>query len=120
MMRILALTVLIAVSTSVVVSEEAIPDLLERAVYTEEAVGDLEAAIQIYKQVVGHADLQDVYAAKALYRMALCYEKIGNEAEAKRALYKLITYYPDQASFVSLARDRLAVPDSEVVLDPAP
>jgi tetratricopeptide (TPR) repeat protein len=97
MMRILVFIPLIAASTSVVSSEETIPDPLEKAVHTEETVGDLEAAIQIYEQVVGHADLLDSYAAKALYRMALCYEKIGNEAEAKRSLYKLITHYPDQA-----------------------
>lgn len=58
--------------------------LYERAVQKETADGDLKAALELYKQTVAKAGTNRAVAAKALVRMAQCYEKLG-DADARKA-----------------------------------
>lgn len=89
------------------IQQETASGLFEKAVYLEETKGDLQQAIEIYGQVLEkYADNQPV-AAKALYRMGLCHEKMGSQ-EAQKAYRSLIDRYPGQKEEVALARARLA------------
>jgi Tol biopolymer transport system component len=79
----------------------------QRAVQLETIEGNLNAAIDLYKQVINNNDNNRAVAAKALLRLGGCYEKQGN-AEASKAYEKLLRDYADQAESAAEARTRLA------------
>lgn len=113
------LTILIAVNTAQS-SESSTAELLEKGIYTEETVGDLRLAIEIYAQVVEQVSGERLHAGRALYRMGLCYQKIGDAKQAESTFQKLIADYPDQTDLVSLARQHLPDEQAGTVLEPAP
>ena len=69
--------VVIAVGLCSTVLAEQASVLLEKAVYTEETVGDMDAAIGIYEQVLESEDATRAVLQQAHYRLALCYERKG-------------------------------------------
>src|SRR5690242_20524938 len=71
-------------------------DLLEKGVYSEETKGDLDAAMENYKQIVAEAKTGAGLAAQAQYRLGVCYYKKKDYAAANAAFEKLIADYPDQ------------------------
>lgn len=81
--------------------------LLRAAIEKEEVVGDLNAAIEQYKQVIKIAGTDRAVAAQALLRLGGCYEKRGPE-EARQAYQQLIRDYAEQTREVAAARQRLA------------
>ena len=87
-------------------SQQTAGELFQEALYMEEAEGDLEKAIEIYKKILKqYPDIRKV-AAKAQLHIGLCYEKLGLK-EAKDAYEKVIAEYPDQAEETKLAREKL-------------
>jgi len=78
--------------------------LLEKGVYTEETVGDLDKAIAIYGQVISEAKAARVLATQAQFRIGQCLWKQGKKAEARAAFEKLIADYPEAKEFVTKAR----------------
>jgi Tol biopolymer transport system component len=80
---------------------------LQAAIAAEEADGDLEAAIDLYRRVVETAGQDRALAARALLRLGGCHEKLGRE-EAARVYRRLVDDYPDQTEQVAAARRRLA------------
>jgi Protein of unknown function (DUF3108)/Tetratricopeptide repeat len=92
-------------------------ELLEKAIFTEETVGDLDAAIGIYKQVLDNAEVNRKLAARAQYRLAQCYMKKGQDTEATEAFEKLIANYPDQKELVAQARQQMP---GRLVVGPVP
>lgn len=82
--------------------------LLRAAMEKEEVDGNLQAAIDLYKQIVAkHGDSRAI-AAKAQLHIGLCYEKLGLE-EALKAFQKVVENYPDQTEAVNLAKEKLSV-----------
>src|SRR4030042_2480427 len=53
--------------------------LLRAAIEKEEVDGDLQGAIDLYKQIVAKHGDSRVIAAKALLRLGGCYEKLGEK-----------------------------------------
>jgi hypothetical protein len=54
---------------------------LQRAMHVEHVEGDLERAIQLYRDIVAqHGDVRNA-AAKALLRLGSCYEKLGSSGK---------------------------------------
>jgi Tol biopolymer transport system component len=90
--------------------------LFQRAVQLETIEGDLNAAIDLYRQVVENNGNHRSLAAKALLRLGGCYEKQGKE-EARKTYQELISNYSDQQVEVKLARSRLAALTSETAKD---
>jgi Tol biopolymer transport system component len=85
--------------------------LLRAAIEKEEVDGNLQGAIDMYKQiVVKHGDNRAI-AAKAQLRIGLCYEKLGREqaGRAQKAFEKVIESYPDQTEAVNLAKEKLTL-----------
>ena len=80
--------------------------LLQKAMLSEDVDGDLQAAIGQYKKIVADSGGNRAVAAKALLRLAGCYEKLGRE-EAKKTYQQLVSDYPDQAAEVASARQKL-------------
>jgi Tol biopolymer transport system component len=81
--------------------------LLQKAILLETVDGNLPAAIDQYKKIVVENGSNRVVAAKALLRLAGCYEKLG-AAEAQKTYQQLINDYSDQTAEVALARQKLA------------
>lgn len=82
-------------------------ELLQKAIYTEETVGDIDAAMKLYEQVIAEGKSAQESAAQAQYRLALCYEKKGEEANARSAFEALIADYPGAKELVAEARKHL-------------
>jgi Tol biopolymer transport system component len=80
---------------------------LQRAIQLETVDGNLNAAIEHYKQVIKSNGGNRSVAAQALLRLGGCYEKLGQE-EALKTYQQLVNDYADQQQEVKLARQRLA------------
>ena len=75
--------------------------LLQRAILLETVDGNLPASIDQYKKIVAQNGSNRATTAKALLRLAGCYEKLG-AAEAQKTYQQLINDYADQAAEVAL------------------
>ena len=78
----------------------------QRAVQLETIEGNMNAAIDLYRQVIKNNGNNRAVAAKALLRLGGCYEKQGN-AEASKAYEQLLREYADQVGSAAEARTRL-------------
>jgi hypothetical protein len=91
-------------AASAAMAAESASELLEKGIYTEETVGDLPKAIEIYQKVVGEAKVTEGYAAEAQYRLGQCLLKQKNNEEAVAAFKKLIESYPNQKEWIAKAK----------------
>lgn len=89
------------------VIEQTAGELFEKALYVEEAQGDLQKAIGLYQDIVKRFPESLEVAAKALLHIGLCHEKLGSQ-DAQTAYQRLIAEYPGQKEEVALAKERLA------------
>ena len=80
--------------------------LLGAALHQEEVEGDYEAAIATYKKLLAEYPDNRPLAARAQFRIGMCYEKLGRK-EAQKAYEEVLNKYADQPEFASLARERL-------------
>ncbi len=85
----------------------SLSELLEKAIFTEESVGDLDAAIEIYQTILAEAEASRPYVAQAQFRLGMCYLKQGKEDKAAAALQRVLTNFPKQRELVEQARTRL-------------
>jgi tetratricopeptide (TPR) repeat protein len=81
--------------------------MLEKGIYTEETVGDLDAAIKVYQQIVDDSKAGRQYAAQAQYRLAMCYLKKGDKAKASAELQELLKSYPQEKDVTAKAQGEL-------------
>jgi len=88
-------------------AQQSAEQLYQSGIYKEDVEGKLEEAIAIYQEIVKTYPQNSPVAAKALFHMGLCYEKLGNQ-EAQKAYERLIADYPGQKDEVALAKERLA------------
>ena len=63
-------------------SQQTAGELFEKALYLEEAKGDIQEAIDLYQEIVEQFAENREIAAKAQLRIGLCYEKLGQESAA--------------------------------------
>jgi biopolymer transport protein ExbD len=77
--------------------------LLEKGIYTEEMVGDLSQAIEIYSEIVESEKANREVVAEALFRMGRCLAEAGRVPNALNALNQLVTQYSDQKTLVEKA-----------------
>lgn len=101
------LVVALALAAGVAGWAESASVLLEKAIYSEETVGDLDAAIQLYQKTIEEAEANRPCAAEAYYRLGMCHVKKGQTEAAQNAFKALIERYPEEDKFVSLAREQL-------------
>ena len=98
---------------------DSLAERLEKGIYTEETIGDLDAAKDIYQQIVVDAKGDRVVAAQAQFRLGQCLLKQGKENEAIAAFKKLIKDFADQKELVARAKKHVPIrPDFELL--PAP
>ena len=80
--------------------------LFQQGMMKEEAEGNLEEAIDLYKKVVSDVSAKRSVRANALMHVGICYEKLG-KGNALNAYQKIISEYGDQTDIVSLARKKI-------------
>jgi hypothetical protein len=106
-----------AMATGPVMLASSASELLEKGIYTEETVGNLDEAISIYEKVVAEGEASHALAAQAQFRLGQCLLKKGKKAEATAAFEKLISNFADQKELVAKARK--FVPEG-IQLEPVP
>ena len=94
--------------------------LLEKGIYTEETVGDLDKAIEIYQQAIDSAQANRTILAQAQLRLGLCFLKQGKDDKGTEVLQKLIDEYADQPKIVAQAREHIPEAPQPLQLLPAP
>jgi hypothetical protein len=110
------LLVLVAASAIGACAQTA-SELLQKGIYMQETVGDLDGAMKVYRQVVDLTKDSRANAAQAFYRLGVCQQKKGQMADASKTFHQLIQQYPEQTELVASARLALG---SELELLPAP
>jgi tetratricopeptide (TPR) repeat protein len=91
--------------------------LLEKAIYTEETLGNLSEAIGFYQRVAADVNATRATSALALFRLGLCFQKTGSAEKAQATFSKLLNLYPEQKDVISL----IPAPSQGVLgLKPAP
>ncbi len=81
--------------------------LLIEAINKELVEGDLQQAIELYKQVISKFSSERPVVARALLRLGEGYEKLG-QPEAREAYERVLREYAEQVEQVGVARTRLA------------
>jgi len=76
-------------------------ELLQKGIYLQETVGDLDGAIKVYRQITQMARESRSNAAQAEYRLGLCLQKKGQQGEAVRTFQKLMKEYPEQTELIA-------------------
>lgn len=92
-------------------------ELLQKGIHAQETVGDVDGAIQIFRQVAASATANKVLAAQAQYQLVVCMLQKGDRGAARKELDLLSRNFPDQADLVTKARK--LVPGGDTLL-PAP
>jgi hypothetical protein len=96
---------------------ESASELVEKGIYAEETKGDIDGAIRLYEQALAESKTSQASGAQAQFRLALCYLKKNDVAEASAAFDKLIKDYPDQKELIAKARQYLP---GDLMLLPVP
>ena len=86
---VLSMVAVVLLSGGLVMAD-SLAERLEKGIYTEETVGDLDAARDIYLQIVVDAEANRVVAAQAQFRLGQCFLKQEKKDEAIAAFKKLI------------------------------
>ena len=81
--------------------------MLEAAARKERVDGDLKAAIEQYRKISTQFAKQPEVAARALYQLGQCQEKLG-QAEARKSYERIVREYGSATQYATLARGRLA------------
>lgn len=101
-------TMLLAARSAVIAQVQDKAEAALKAAMDKEVVqGDLKGAIEQYKKIAGSNNRS--VAAKALIRMAECYQKLG-DAESRKIYEQVVKDYADQKEAVAFARARLGAP----------
>ena len=107
-LALVALTTMLAVTRSNVTAQvrDKTDAAFKAAMDKETVEGDLRGAIEQYKKIAQSQDRS--IAAKALIRMAECYQKLG-DVQARTIFEQVVRDYADQPDAVKTARARLGV-----------
>ena len=120
--RIAAILLALAVALGVAVpaAAESADDLLEQGIYTEQTVGDLSAAMEIYTRILENDEANRPHVAQAQFRLGICHLKRGDDEQARTALERLIREFPEQEQLVAQAREQLALVQPALALESVP
>jgi Tol biopolymer transport system component len=91
----------------VIFSQQTADQLYEKALYLEEAKGEMQGAIDLYQDIIKQYPGNRQVVAKALLHTGFCYEKLGLK-EAQQVYRRVINDYSENKNEVSAARARLS------------
>ncbi|MCJ7629208.1 MAG: tetratricopeptide repeat protein, partial [Longimicrobiales bacterium] len=99
--------ILLLVFSAPILAQETAEELYQSGLYQEEVQGNLDRAIDLFGRILIRFPDNRAVGARAQLHIGLCYEKLGQQ-EAQQAYRRVIADFPDHASEVAVARDRLA------------
>jgi hypothetical protein len=79
-------------------------DLLEKGIHAQEALGDVDGAIGIFRQVAASASSNKQLAAQAQYQLVVCMLQKGDRPAAAQELQLLARNFPEDADLIGKAR----------------
>lgn len=82
-------------------------ELLQRAIYQEEAVGNLDDALKLYQRIVRDHERNEIVAAEAQLHIGLIHLKRGDQQKATAALQELADRYPGRKQLLRQARKQM-------------
>jgi erythromycin esterase len=82
---------------------------LEAALHTETVTGDLKGALVQYGAILAGAHENRALAARALWQIAQCQEKLGQKDAAHASYQRLVNEFGDQTEVAARAKERLAI-----------
>ena len=82
-------------------------ELLEEGVYLQEAEGNLDRAIEVYRSIIDQDESSRAFAAEAQFRLAICLLKQGERLQATEAFEALVAKFPDQTQWSDAALEYL-------------
>jgi len=97
----------IAVLVNLAAGAELPSVMLQKGIYQEDTVGDLETAMTIYREIIQADDARRAHVARAIYRLGNCYAKKGDQDKAAELYAKVIRQFPERKSIVSKAKRAL-------------
>jgi uncharacterized protein DUF6152 len=99
-------------------SAQTASELLQKAIYEQDAAGNLDGAIQLYRQIVNSAYPQRDIAAQAQYRLVQALLQKGDLTSANTEMAKLAKDYADWAPMVKdLARGSATARKTQLAAD---
>ncbi|MDR3702729.1 MAG: hypothetical protein P4L56_23995 [Candidatus Sulfopaludibacter sp.] len=84
---------------------QTVAEQLQKAIYTQETAGDLDAAIQMYRQILNSSPADRKYAAMAQFRMAQALLQKGDLPEAARE-FQALANYPEYKDVIAAMAGR--------------
>jgi hypothetical protein len=81
---------------------------LETAVYRETVMGDVAAAIGMYRAILAQTGVARPVAARALWQLGQCQEKLGQRREAHATYARVVREYAGESGMAAQARGKLA------------
>jgi hypothetical protein len=105
-MRILTKCMAVIVLAAVPAAAQSASELLQKGIYTQDTVGDLGGAIQIYRQIISSSPAQHEIAAEAQYRLAQALIRKGDLTGAALEFQTLARDYSEYQALIS----RMAAP----------
>lgn len=115
--KTLLLCVLLTLACVARLHADSPAEMLEKGIYNEDTIGNLDEAIKIYRKVVTAAGETQTLGAQAQYRLGQCLLKQGKKEEATAAFESLVDKFPNQTELVAKAKQHLPV---ELILGKAP
>ncbi len=95
-------------TSAAIAAADSPSELLQKAIYLEETVGDLDKAIKGYRGVLSATSPSVEAAAEAQYRIGACLTRQGETKKAAKAYQKVVDDYPTAESWVERANEQLS------------
>ena len=95
-------------TSAAIATADSPAELLEKAIYVEETLGDLDKAIEGYRKVLSATESTSSTAAEAQYRIGACLTRQGKAKEATEAFQKVVDDYRAAEAWVERANSQLS------------
>lgn len=105
---VLALSLLVTVGFG-----QSVAELLQKGIYTQNTIGNLDGAIQIYRQIIASAPNQREYAAQAQYQLIDCLIRKGDIRGAVQEFNVLARTYPERYDLTNSIAQRIHATNSQ-------
>jgi len=100
-MKTIIMPLLAAVLAAFPCAAQTASELLQKGIFAQETQGNLDSAIQLFRQAVGSAGTQRDIAAQAQYRLAQALLRKGDTGNAALEMDRLAREFPDQRELIA-------------------
>ncbi len=104
----LGVPLLVALTALTLAAQSDTERQIEMAVYRETVVGDVPSAIGMYRAILTQKGIARPVAARALWQLGQCQEKLGQRREAHATYARLVREFASESGIATQARGKLA------------